>query len=392
MFAHRIGEIWCSVSHERRHAHWTRWSRPASNLRDTNPERPVEAEFRPGSSGGCGIHSRRQFRVRLPSPAHLIFTTGGTVAPCVAASPPGPHTMRRRGKALKRPHGAYYSARDGHSDEELCRVGHGTPCGEYLRRFWQPVCVEAELEDLPRAIRILGEDLVVLRDGGGRVGLLDRRCVHRGTSLEFGKVQERGIRCCYHGWHFDIDGTILDTPGEPPDSSIRHRLCHGAYPVEVWRGLVFAYMGPPEEYPPFPVFDAFEHSEAAGVLQPADMRCWGSIGVVGVVHQGRSATRNLSTPSSQGVGQSLPPGGRACGAASHTSVHTVARYPAHTRVARAIQRTGSGLRPPPHPRNEVDRRRSVPGGLSGLSESMGPRARGGTLPPRSGSGADACFS
>ena len=181
--------------------------------------------------------------------------------------------MQRRGKALKRLYGAYHSARDGHSDEELCRVGHGTPCGEYLRRFWQPVCVEAELEDLPRAIRVLGEDLVAFRDGGGRIGLLERRCVHRGTSLEFGKVEERGIRCCYHGWHFDVDGTILDTPGEPPDSSIRHKLCQGAYPVEVWRGLVFAYMGPPEECPPFPVFDAFEHCEAAGVLRVRHSPC-----------------------------------------------------------------------------------------------------------------------
>ena len=154
-------------------------------------------------------------------------------------------------------------------------AGWGTerPAGSTLRRFWQPVCVEAELEDLPRAVWILGEDLVVFRDGGGRVGLLERRCVHRGTSLEFAKAQERGIRCCYHGWHFDVDGTILDTPGEPPDSSIRHKLCQGAYPVEVWRGLVFAYMGPPEECPPFPVFDAFEHSEAAGVLRVRHSPC-----------------------------------------------------------------------------------------------------------------------
>ena len=181
--------------------------------------------------------------------------------------------MQERGKAFSRPYGAYHSTRDGHSDEELCRVGHGTPCGEYLRRFWQPVCIEAELEDVPRAIRILGEDLVVFRDGGGRVGLLERRCVHRGTSLEFGKVEERGIRCCYHGWHFDIDGTILDTPGEPPDSPIRRKLCQGAYPVEVWRGVVFAYMGPPEECPPFPVFDAFEHSGATGVLRVRHSPC-----------------------------------------------------------------------------------------------------------------------
>ena len=182
---------------------------------------------------------------------------------------PGP----RRRKTLKTPYSAYLRAPGGHCDEELCRVGRGTPCGEYLRRFWQPVCIEAELDELPRALRILGEDLVVFRDGRGRVGLLERRCVHRGTSLEFGKVVERGIRCCYHGWHFDVDGTILDTPGEPPGSPVRDKICQGAYPVETWRGLVFAYLGPPDERPPFPVFDAFEHAGACGALRVRHSPC-----------------------------------------------------------------------------------------------------------------------
>ena len=106
--------------------------------------------------------------------------------------------------------------------------------------------------DLPRAIRILGEDLVAFRDGGGRVGVLERRCCHRGTSLEYGRVMERGIACCYHGWHFDVDGTILDTPGEPPDSRIRDRTFQGAYPAREHQGLVFAYMGPPAAAPDFP--------------------------------------------------------------------------------------------------------------------------------------------
>ena len=174
--------------------------------------------------------------------------------------------MPRRVKVLKKPYSAYARAHTDIFDEELCRVGRGTPCGEYLRRFWQPVFVESELNDTPTAIRILGVDLVIFRDGKGDIGLLERRCVHRGASLEFGKIVERGIRCCYHGWQFDVDGTILDTPGEPSDSPIRQKICQGAYPVQSWRGVVFAYMGPLDKRPEFPVFDAFEHDAANGRL------------------------------------------------------------------------------------------------------------------------------
>ena len=101
--------------------------------------------------------------------------------------------MARSTKHLRTPFSAYLRRDITEFDEELCRVGRGTPCGEYLRRFWQPICPEDELGDVPRAIRILGEDLVVFRDGSGRIGLLERRCTHRGASLEFGKIVERGI-------------------------------------------------------------------------------------------------------------------------------------------------------------------------------------------------------
>ena len=114
-----------------------------------------------------------------------------------------------------------------------------------------------ELTGVPVATRILGEDLVVFRDFSGRVGLLEAHCPHRGTSLEFGLVSERGIRCCYHGWLMDVDGTILETPGEPEESTLKDRLCHGAYPIHEAGGAVFAYMGPPDKQPPFPVFDAW---------------------------------------------------------------------------------------------------------------------------------------
>ena len=90
------------------------------------------------------------------------------------------------------------------------------------------------------------------------VGLLELHCPHRGTSLEFGLIGERGIRCCYHGWLFDVDGTILETPGEPSDSTLKDRLFHGAYPVHEYQGLVFAYMGPPDRQPDFPILDTFD--------------------------------------------------------------------------------------------------------------------------------------
>jgi phenylpropionate dioxygenase-like ring-hydroxylating dioxygenase large terminal subunit len=142
-------------------------------------------------------------------------------------------------------------------DAELTHVGPGTPCGELMRRFWQPVCLASEIADLPKAIRILGEDLVVFRDRGGRVGLLHRHCSHRGTSLEYGIVADRGIRCCYHGWLFDVDGRILETPGEPPGSKLKDSFVHGAYPAREERGIVFAYLGPPDATPPFPEVERY---------------------------------------------------------------------------------------------------------------------------------------
>jgi phenylpropionate dioxygenase-like ring-hydroxylating dioxygenase large terminal subunit len=166
--------------------------------------------------------------------------------------------MTAKGQFLTRTYGAYFHRDVPEPDDELARVGPGTPCGEYLRRFWQPVAHCQELSDLPVAVRVMGEDLVLFRDRSGRVGLLERHCSHRGTSLEFGLVAERGIRCCYHGWLFDVDGRILETPGEPAGSTLKDRLCHGAYPVREYGGLVFAYMGPPEKLPPFPVLDTFE--------------------------------------------------------------------------------------------------------------------------------------
>ena len=165
--------------------------------------------------------------------------------------------MASRAPFLTTRFGAYYHRDVPQEDTELTHTGAGTPCGEYLRRFWQPICFTDELRDLPVRVKILGEELVVFRDFQGSIGLLELHCPHRGTSLEFGLISQRGIRCCYHGWLFDVDGAILETPGEPASSTLKERLCHGAYPIHEHNGIVFAYMGPPEELPAFPLYDSF---------------------------------------------------------------------------------------------------------------------------------------
>jgi nitrite reductase/ring-hydroxylating ferredoxin subunit len=168
--------------------------------------------------------------------------------------------MATRAPFLKTRYGGYYHRDVPEADAELTHVGPGTPCGEYMRRFWQPVCFSDELRDLPHRVKILGEDLVAFRDQSGAVGLLELHCPHRGTSLEFGLVGEKGIRCCYHGWLFAADGTILETPGEPTESTLKDRLHHGAYPTHDYNGIVFAYLGPPDRQPPFPVYDSFNRA------------------------------------------------------------------------------------------------------------------------------------
>jgi phenylpropionate dioxygenase-like ring-hydroxylating dioxygenase large terminal subunit len=163
--------------------------------------------------------------------------------------------VKRRDR--REPYSGYYLRDVPPHDPEITHTGPGTPMGEFMRRYWQPVCLSRQLDDLPLAIRIMGEDLVAFRDRSGRVGVLHRHCSHRGTSLEYGIVSERGIRCCYHGWLFDVDGTILETPGEPSGSRIGERVQHGAYPVREYRGLVFAYLGPAGTVPEFPIYDTW---------------------------------------------------------------------------------------------------------------------------------------
>lgn len=143
-------------------------------------------------------------------------------------------------------------------NERLCRVGPGTPMGQVWRRYWIPALLTAELpapDCPPVRVRLLGEDLVAFRDTEGRVGLLDAYCPHRRPSLFWGRNEECGLRCVYHGWKFDVTGACVDMPNEPPDSTFRHKVKTTAYPTFEAAGVVWTYMGPAELEPPKPDYE-----------------------------------------------------------------------------------------------------------------------------------------
>lgn len=141
------------------------------------------------------------------------------------------------------------------SNRKITRVGPGEPMGELLRRYWQPVLLSEELEDPdgePKALRILGEDLVAFRNSDGEVGVLDQRCAHRRASLLYARNEECGLRCLYHGWKFDIDGNVMDMPNDAADSQFKDRVKIKSYPVREIGGVIWIYMGPGEP-PALPV-------------------------------------------------------------------------------------------------------------------------------------------
>ncbi|HLN88378.1 MAG TPA: Rieske 2Fe-2S domain-containing protein, partial [Candidatus Limnocylindrales bacterium] len=130
----------------------------------------------------------------------------------------------------------------------LTQTDRGAPAGELLRRYWQPVALAEELPigGAPLAVKILGEDLVLFRDDQERMGLLGIHCAHRGTDLSYGRIEDGGLRCLYHGWLYDIHGRCLEQPGEPGGGVNRDAIHHRAYPCQERGGIVFTYMGPGE--------------------------------------------------------------------------------------------------------------------------------------------------
>jgi len=153
-------------------------------------------------------------------------------------------------------------------NERITRIGPGTECGALMRHYWQPVALLDEFDPAldPRlghrpvkAVRLLGQDLVLFRSGDGRYGLLDRACPHRGADLSFGRLEPEGLRCPFHGWKFDASGQCLETPAEPVGSQLCQRIRQRSYPVREQSGVLFAWLGPEDATPPaLPAFDCFK--------------------------------------------------------------------------------------------------------------------------------------
>jgi 5,5'-dehydrodivanillate O-demethylase oxygenase subunit len=188
--------------------------------------------------------------------------------------------------------------------ERVTHVGRGTPAGEWLRRYWHPIALSDRWEGIktlwncdepvtfkgragtvashgaavgtftgkPTPVRILGEDLVLFRDGSGQLGLLGLRCPHRGASFEYGRIRAEGIECCYHGWLFDVGGQCLAQPAEPVDSSFKDKVRHVAYPVRELGGMIWAYLGPGEP-PILPKLDVVARED--GVRAVENFGLWG---------------------------------------------------------------------------------------------------------------------
>ena len=145
-------------------------------------------------------------------------------------------------------------------NELLTRVGPGTPAGEMMRRYWLPVGVTADLGDAPQFVRVLGEDLALFKTSDGQIGLLDAVCAHRGASLVYGLVEERGLRCHYHGWLYDTSGRCIEQPAEVSRTAREEKARQRAYPTQELGGLVFAYMGP-QPAPVLPRFDTLVRAD-----------------------------------------------------------------------------------------------------------------------------------
>ncbi|MSQ54196.1 MAG: aromatic ring-hydroxylating dioxygenase subunit alpha [Betaproteobacteria bacterium] len=148
-------------------------------------------------------------------------------------------------------------------NERMTRIGPGTPAGNLLRNYWQPVALADELagERPAKAVRLMGQDFVLFRDDKGRIGLLDRQCPHRGADLSFGRLEDGGLRCLFHGWLFDVSGQCIETPAEPEGSRMCEHIRQPSYPVAERSGIVFAWLGAGAP-PAFPAFDCFVAPDA----------------------------------------------------------------------------------------------------------------------------------
>src|SRR6185312_16358187 len=168
-------------------------------------------------------------------------------------------------------------------NERLTRVGPGTPMGNVFRRYWLPAALSSELPEpdgAPVRVRILGEDLIAFRASDGTIGLVSAYCPHRRAPMFFGRNEENGLRCVYHGWKFDVGGNCVDMPSEPPGSLFKTKVTIENYPTYEAGGIVWAYMGPVEKKPEPPDYEllrvpgthrfvskTFEHAHFAQALE-----------------------------------------------------------------------------------------------------------------------------
>ncbi len=159
-------------------------------------------------------------------------------------------------------------------NELITRTGQAAPCGQLMRLYWQPVALVDELAGPRplRAVRLMGQDLVLFRDAAGRLGLIDRDCPHRNADLAYGRLEDGGLRCPFHGWLFDVAGNCLETPAEPDGGTLCQRVKQGSYPVVERAGVIWGYLGPGEA-PAFPRFDCFEAPDSHVFAFKGHMDC-----------------------------------------------------------------------------------------------------------------------
>ena len=161
-------------------------------------------------------------------------------------------------------------------NEYLCRIGPGTPMGDLMRQYWIPAVRSDELPSPdcpPLRVKLLGEDLIAFRTTSGDVGMIQNACPHRGASLFFGRNEEEGLRCVYHGWKFDVAGACVDMPSEPAESNFKTKVHARAYPMYERGGVIWAYMGTREVPPPLPQIEAFLMNETPHTISMIHRPC-----------------------------------------------------------------------------------------------------------------------
>jgi len=158
----------------------------------------------------------------------------------------------------------------------LTEVGPSTPLGRTFRRYWLPALLSEELlepDGPPRRVRILGEDLIAFRDGDGVVGIVGAYCPHRRAPMFFGRNEEHGLRCVYHGWKFDRSGSCVDMPSEPADSLFKTKVGIDAYPAWEGGGMIWIYMGPAEKMPAYPDYEVVRAPETHRFVSKTFQEC-----------------------------------------------------------------------------------------------------------------------